>query len=712
VRPKSATKPYSIAAHLIYRLSRFAERGAPVVLLALLLAMSSSCGSTVTASIPVPKILSFAAYPSTITSGSNTNLTWSVSGATALTITDSNGTAVTGANSVVVSSTSVAVSPAATVSYTLTATSAAGSVTAMTSVTVVPVPVISSFTATPPLISSGQSSTLNWNATGVSNLTITPTVGIVTGLTSVVVSPATTTTYIMTGSNTAELQTTATATVTVVAPPTVLSFTAMPSTISSGQTSTLSWNVVGATSVSIDNGIGTVAASGTIAVSPAATTMYNLTATNTVGSLAPVSTAQATVTFSNSFIPTVTSFSASPPSVGPGGSSTLTPIFDAGPGGTAAVDQGVGAVTSGDPVSTGSLSSSTTFTLSVTNGTETVTALERVLAGSLAVFAGIPTTPGSADGPGSVATFNTPRGVAVDITGNVYVADTDNNTIRKITPAGVVSTLAGTAGVPPGSLDGSGAAAQFYSPTGVAVDTQGNVYVADSGNNTIRMITPSGGVTTLAGTAGQVGSLDGTGPAAQFNSPSGVAVDTQGNVYVTDSSNNTIRKIAPGGVVTTLAGTALVVGSLDGAGAAASFQFPNGIAVDTSGTVYVADTNNNTIRVITPAGVVSTLAGTAGVGRGSVDGTGADARFGGPLSLALDSLHGYVYVADTGNFTVRRISPAGVVTTVVGQAGQVNTIPSGPLPGQITTDNGIAVDPVSGNMYISLNDDAIITAPF
>jgi sugar lactone lactonase YvrE len=311
-----------------------------------------------------------------------------------------------------------------------------------------------------------------------------------------------------------------------------------------------------------------------------------------------------------------------------------------------------------------------------------------------------------------VATFNTPRGVAVDITGNVYVADTDNNTIRKITPAGVVSTLAGTAGVPPGSLDGSGAAAQFYSPTGVAVDTQGNVYVADSGNNTIRMITPSGGVTTLAGTAGQVGSLDGTGPAAQFNSPSGVAVDTQGNVYVTDSSNNTIRKIAPGGVVTTLAGTALVVGSLDGAGAAASFQFPNGIAVDTSGTVYVADTNNNTIRVITPAGVVSTLAGTAGVGRGSVDGTGADARFGGPLSLALDSLHGYVYVADTGNFTVRRISPAGVVTTVVGQAGQVNTIPSGPLPGQITTDNGIAVDPVSGNMYISLNDDAIITAPF
>ena len=178
--------------------------------------------------------------------------------------------------------------------------------------------------------------------------------------------------------------------------------------------------------------------------------------------------------------------------------------------------------------------------------------------------------------------------MAVDGSGNVYVADSGNYTIRKITPAGVVSTLAGLAGSS-GSADGTGSAARFYYPTGVAVDGSGNVYVADTGNYTIRKITPAGVVSTLAGLAGSTGSADGTGSAARFYYPYGVAVDGSGNVYVADTGNYTIRKITPAGVVSTLAGTAGSSGSADGTGSAARFNYPTGVAVDGSGNVYVAD---------------------------------------------------------------------------------------------------------------------------
>jgi hypothetical protein len=207
---------------------------------------------------------------------------------------------------------------------------------------------------------------------------------------------------------------------------------------------------------------------------------------------------------------------------------------------------------------------------------------------------------GSTDGTGSAARFNNPEGLAVDGGGNLYVADVGNETIRKITPGGVVSTLAGAAGQY-GSSDGTGSAARFYNPSYVAVDGSGNVFVSDLGNYIIRKITPGGVVTTLAGTAGQTGSSDGSGSAARFGSGGflgGVAVDGSDNVYVADSS--TIRQIAPGGVVTTLAGTAGQYGSTDGTGSAARFRFPGGIAVDVSNRVYVADSYNDTIRKGTP----------------------------------------------------------------------------------------------------------------
>jgi sugar lactone lactonase YvrE len=310
--------------------------------------------------------------------------------------------------------------------------------------------------------------------------------------------------------------------------------------------------------------------------------------------------------------------------------------------------------------------------------------IRKVSAGVVTTLAGLPGNQGSADGTGSKARFFYPDGVAVDSSNNVYVADSFNNAIRKVTPAGVVTTLAGLAqfdtnGFPVGgSTDGTNGTARFDGPNGVAVDTNGNIYVADQGNSTIRKLTPVGTnwvVTTLAGLAGSAGSADGTGSVARFSKTTGVAVDSAGNVYVADPGNFTIRKVTPAGVVTTLAGLAGSPGSADGTGPAARFGGvwspglpalaggPSSVAVDSAGNVYVTDDYNSTIRKVTPAGTVTTLAGLVG-SAGSADGTGSAARFGGgwiTLSMALgvtaDSM-GNIYVADTWNNTIRKGYPA------------------------------------------------------
>src|SRR5438093_8894811 len=268
------------------------------------------------------------------------------------------------------------------------------------------------------------------------------------------------------------------------------------------------------------------------------------------------------------------------------------------------------------------------------------------------------------NGTGSQAIFAYPYATAVDGAGNVYVADTYNYTVRKITPAGIVTTLAGLAGED-GSTDGTGSYARFSYLFGIAVDGAGNVYVTDF-SNTIRKITPAGVVTTLAGTPGVHASADGTGSAAQFWQPWGIAVDSAGIVYVADQANSTIRKITPAGVVTTIAGAAGMFGSADGSGSAARFNSPGGIAVDSSGNLYVADTLNSTIRKITSAGVVTTLAGAPGIA-GSTDGTGGAARLYYPYALTVTGTT--LYVADTFNSTIRKITSAGVVTTFAGTAG-------------------------------------------
>ncbi len=278
-------------------------------------------------------------------------------------------------------------------------------------------------------------------------------------------------------------------------------------------------------------------------------------------------------------------------------------------------------------------------------------------------FAGKAGVVGSVDGTGTTARFASPSDMGVDASNNIYVADTGNNTIRKITPIGVVTTLAGTAGIS-GSANGTGSAARFNSPIGVAVDAAGTVYVGDSGNNTIRKITPAGVVSTLAGLAGVTGSSDGVGNAARFSGPRGVELDVAGNLYVADTFNNTIRKVTPSGVVSTFAGLAGAVGSTNGVGNVARFNRPRGVAVDSSSNVYVADTGNSIVRGITPGRSVTTIAGSPGV-TGSADGSLFAARFFGAIGITV-SKSGDIYLADTVNDTVRRITSTGVVSTLAG----------------------------------------------
>ncbi|HWD92584.1 MAG TPA: NHL repeat-containing protein [Verrucomicrobiae bacterium] len=321
-------------------------------------------------------------------------------------------------------------------------------------------------------------------------------------------------------------------------------------------------------------------------------------------------------------------------------------------------------------------------------------------AGAVTTLAGLAVLYGSADGTNSAARFDSPAGVAADSLSNVYVADTLNQTIRKITPAGVVTTLAGLPAVP-GSADGTNSTARFYDPFDVAADSSGNVYVADNGNNTIRKITPAGVVTTLAGLAGASGSVDGANSVARFNGPSGVAVDSSGNVYVADSNNDTIRKVTPEGEVTTLAGLAGAFGNADGANSAARFNAPFGVAVDSTGNVYVGDSGNQTIRKITPAGVVTTLAGLAG-NLGGDDGEGSAARFDFPRGVAVDSSNN-VYVADYYNYTIRKITAAGVVTTLAGLAQAYGSDDGTGSAARFYFPQGVAVDS-SGNVYVADTD--------
>ena len=316
--------------------------------------------------------------------------------------------------------------------------------------------------------------------------------------------------------------------------------------------------------------------------------------------------------------------------------------------------------------------------------------------GTTNVFAGSASAgPGSVDGTGLAARFRDPHGLAVDSQGNVYVADDSNATIRKIRLDGLVTTLAGSAGAT-GAFDGSGAYARFNHPTGLTLDSSGTIYVTDHDNHAIRKISPLGVVTTLAGMLGTSGNADGSGSSARFNGPFEIASDTAGNLFVADAHNFKIRKVTPAGVVTTVAGSGSGYGSADGQGALAQFYRPTGVAVDAGFNVYVADTRNHTIRKVTPNGTVTTLAGQAGVAA-SLDGTGTRALFNYPTGIAVDSQTN-LYVADELNSTLRKITPDGTVSTLAGLAGNWGYVDGVGSAARFAFPYAVSVDG-AGNIY-------------
>jgi sugar lactone lactonase YvrE len=297
--------------------------------------------------------------------------------------------------------------------------------------------------------------------------------------------------------------------------------------------------------------------------------------------------------------------------------------------------------------------------------------------GVVTTLAGQAGVTGATNGSGLTASFNFPHGIAADSSGNVYVADTNNSLIRKITSGGDVSTLAGSG--TQGLNDGTGTTASFDLPKGIAADAFGNVFVADTTDNRIRKIDSGGAVTTLS---------------IVMNWPTGIAVDSSENVY--DSESYAIRKITSGGAMVILAGSGNQ-GSSDGTGIAASFDYPQGVAVDTSGNVYVADTKNNLIRKITPDGTVTTLAGSGSSGH--ANGTGSSSSFNGPEGVAVDS-SGNVYVADTGNEIIRKITSGGIVTVLAGQVGIIGTANGTGSAAKFKFPEGIAVDSAD-NVYVA-----------
>lgn len=361
------------------------------------------------------------------------------------------------------------------------------------------------------------------------------------------------------------------------------------------------------------------------------------------------------------------------------------------PGGSAA---GLSSATAAQPTFTADLAGTYVASLAVNDGkvssaTVTVTITSAPLVAMVSTFAGTGSQ-GNVNGTSTTASFNYPYGVAVDGSGNVFVADHVGSMIRKITPTGVVSTLAGSGF---GFTNDTGTAASFRALEGIAVDSSGNVFVADWGNSAIRKITPSGVVSTFAGGASR-GFNNGTGTAASFNEPIGIAVDSSGNVYVADSWNHAIRKITSAGIVSTFAGGSY--GFANGIGTAASFAYPYGVTVDNGGNVYVADRSNNAIRKISPTGVVSTLAGSGS--SGFVNGTGTAASFSYPTGVTVDS-SGNVYVADKDNHSIRKITPAGGVSTFAGGNSYGFSNGTGSVarfhsPYTVTMDS-------SGNLYVA-----------
>ena len=309
----------------------------------------------------------------------------------------------------------------------------------------------------------------------------------------------------------------------------------------------------------------------------------------------------------------------------------------------------------------------------------------------------------SGDGGQAIsAKLDSPDGVAVDGQGNAYIADLRNGRVRKVSRDGTITTFAGTGTWGSSGDGGLATSAQLNGPEGVAVDGQGNVYIADRENYRVRKVTPGGTITTFAG-GGKPGFLGDGGLAtlATLRRPSGVAVDGQGNVYIADRDNSRVRKVSPGGTITTFAGTDKEGFAGDGGPANSALLYrPDGVAVDGSGNVYIADTFNNRVRKVSPGGTISTFAGTGACSAAGDGGLATAARVCQPRGVAVDR-QGNVYIADTNSSRVRKVSPGGTITTFAGTGSCGSGIGNGgpATAAELCGPSGVAVD-AQGNVYI------------
>ena len=333
-----------------------------------------------------------------------------------------------------------------------------------------------------------------------------------------------------------------------------------------------------------------------------------------------------------------------------------------------------------------------TFTLSGSDGVTRATATVTVVARGIYLAAGSPIgAAGIQDGPAGSSTVTSPNFLTFDTAGNLFFTDNGSQLIRELDTHGVVSTIAGVA-YTGGSADGPVATATFHSPNGIAVDAQGNLYIADGSSQEIRRIGTDGMVTTVAGAAGISGTADGQGSAARFNVPAGIVIDPQGNLLITDLLNNTIRIIDTLGNVSTWAGHPGVAGATDGPRQSATFGNPDGLWFDGAGNLFVSEVGNNDVRRIDSSGNVSTVIGGLTY----------------PSNLCGDA-DGNLYIADTNAYVVRKLDSQGSLSVVAG-TGVSHVYPEA-LPGGLDNTHGLMLSPMGDLFVISSNQIVQIIGP-
>jgi sugar lactone lactonase YvrE len=320
--------------------------------------------------------------------------------------------------------------------------------------------------------------------------------------------------------------------------------------------------------------------------------------------------------------------------------------------------------------------------------------------GGIATFAGNGTQGFSGDGPAASTELNFPTGLAVDASGNLFIADQSNARIRKVSAAGIVTTVAGSGTFGFSGDNGPAVSASLNGPQGIAVDASGNLYIADTGNSRVRMVSTSGTIITVAGNGTAAFSGDGgSAISASLCFPFGVAVDTTGNLYIADTNNRRIRKVSANGIITTVAGGG-TNGPGDSGPATSASLFPKGVAVNAAGDLLIADTGNSLIRKVTSGGAIATVAGNWIASFSGDGGPATSASLCTPFAVAIDA-SGNIFIGDTCNNRIRKVSAGGIVTTLAGNGAAGFSGDGGPaVSASMNSPRGVAVDS-SGNVFFA-----------